>query len=86
MIDLKSKNQKEFKFLNALFDKLYPMHRTIVGEGYNKSLSVLDKFFRFKFNKFKTGERVFDWIVPKSFKVNDAYILSPNGKKICQFK
>ncbi len=28
---------------------------------------------------------VFDWTVPKEWKVHDAYIVAPNGEKICNF-
>ena len=28
---------------------------------------------------------MFDWNVPKEWNVKEAYIISPNGKKICDF-
>lgn len=30
--------------------------------------------------------KVFDWVVPREWCVNDAYIITPSGKKICNFK
>jgi aminopeptidase-like protein len=33
-----------------------------------------------------SGTNVFDWVVPKEWLVKEAYIVSPNGKKICEFK
>ena len=32
-----------------------------------------------------TGTKAFDWIVPQEWFVKQAYIISPNGKKICDF-
>jgi aminopeptidase-like protein len=32
-----------------------------------------------------SGTKVFDWIVPKEWRVNQAYIITPQGKKICDF-
>ena len=32
-----------------------------------------------------TGTEVFDWVVPNEWKVNDAYIVTPDGEKICKF-
>jgi aminopeptidase-like protein len=62
-------------FLSNLFDKLYPINRTICGEGYDKSLNILKKFVKFKTIKYPTGKKIFDWVVPESWKVLDAYIL-----------
>ncbi len=39
-----------------------------------------------KIHSIKSGTKVFDWIVPDEWQINDAYILTPDGKKICQFK
>lgn len=33
-----------------------------------------------------TGTQAFDWSVPKEWRVKDAYIITPSGKKICNFK
>ena len=33
----------------------------------------------------KSGNRVFDWTIPREWKVNEAYILDPEGKKLCNF-
>jgi aminopeptidase-like protein len=72
-------------FLSNLFDKLYPINRTICGEGYDKSLNILKKFVKFKTIKYPTGKKIFDWAVPESWKVLDAYILFKK-KKIIDFK
>jgi aminopeptidase-like protein len=72
-------------FLSNLFDKLYPINRTICGEGYDKSLNILKKFIKFRIIEYPSGKKIFDWIVPKSWKVLDAYILFKK-KKIIDFK
>jgi aminopeptidase-like protein len=33
-----------------------------------------------------TGTKCFDWEVPKEWNINDAYIVTPDGDKICDFK
>ena len=33
----------------------------------------------------KSGEKCFDWIVPPEWIVKDAYIITPSGRKICEF-
>jgi len=72
-------------FLNNLFDKLYPINRTICGEGYDKSLNILKKFIKFRTIEYPSGKKIFDWSVPKSWKVLDAYVLFKK-KKIIDFK
>ena len=34
----------------------------------------------------KSGTAVYDWKIPPEYNVRDAYIIAPNGKKICDFK
>ena len=35
----------------------------------------------FKRLKFKTGQKVFDWVIPKEWNIKDAYIKHEKGKK-----
>jgi len=35
---------------------------------------------------FKTGLKVFDWLIPKEWIVRDAYLIDPNGKKRAEYK
>lgn len=39
-----------------------------------------------KFHSIKSGTKVFDWIVPDEWNVKEAYIITPEGEKICDFK
>ncbi len=74
------------KFFSNLFDKLFPLNRSLLGEGYEESLKILNQYIGFKFLKFKSGTKVFDWVVPKEWSIKSAYILTPDKKKICDFK
>ena len=40
----------------------------------------------FQIHSIKSGTKVYDWIVPQEWQINDAYIITPNGDKICDFK
>lgn len=72
--------------INALFDELYPLNRSILGSEYRKSLEILSKYINLKFSKFKSGTKVFDWVVPQEWEITDGYIIDPKGKKIVDFK
>ena len=73
-------------FFSKLFDVLFPINRSILGEGYKKSLKILSDYIDFKIYKFPSGKKVFDWVVPKNWIIKDGYILTHANKKICEFK
>ena len=60
--------------LSKIFDELFPINRSLLGEGYDKSLKILSKYINFKKLKYKSGSKVFDWKVPDEWIIKDAYI------------
>lgn len=40
----------------------------------------------FQIHSIKSKTKVFDWEVPAEWEINDAYIITPDGEKICDFK
>ena len=69
-----------------LLSELYPICRSITGNGVRKSLKIIKKYIDLEIHEIPTGTKVFDWEVPKEWNINDAYIIDPNGKKILDFK
>ena len=66
---------------------LWPLNRSITGEGLRQTLRIIQKELpELEIFEVPSGTQVFDWVVPKEWKVNDAYITTPSGKKICHFK
>lgn len=82
------KNSQNGKAMFALAKRLFPICRSITGAGFRQSLAILDKELSHKmhFHSIKSGTKVFDWVVPSEWSVKDAYIITPNGEKICDFK
>ena len=70
---------------NKIFDKLFPLNRSIIGKGYQNSLKIIKKYIPLKDNKYKSGSKIFDWIVPNEWKINNAFIKF-KGKKIIDLK
>ena len=62
------------KKINKIFDELFPILRSITGDGYRKSLNILSKHMNFKKLEYKSGKKVFDWVVPKKWVIKDAFI------------
>lgn len=75
------------KSIHNLGKKIWPHNRSLTGHGVVKTLNELKKINPdLKIKKFKSGAKVFDWKIPDEWNVEDAYILDPSGKKICDFK
>ena len=67
--------------------KILPYPRSITGSGVRKTLKTIKTIVpNLKICKIKSNTKVFDWKVPLEWKVHEAYIITPDGKKICDFK
>ncbi len=71
--------------LNRIFDRLFPICRSIAGEGYNNSLNILREYINFKILKYRSGKKIFDWVVPNEWYIKEAFI-KKNNEKIIDFK
>lgn len=75
------------KYLKLAKFELFPICRSITGEGFLNSLKIIKKEIPIlKIYKTKSGTKVFDWKVPKEWNIKDAYIIDKNGEKIVDFK
>lgn len=84
---LKKNKMKIEEKIYLLAKNLWPINRSITGEGVRETLSKIKEVIpELKIFEIKSGTKVFDWTVPKEWKINDAYIITPKGKKICSFK
>lgn len=72
--------------LSKLFDELFPICRSITGPGLRESLNILQQHIPLKIEGIETGTKVFDWEIPKEWRINEAWIKGPNGEKIIDFQ
>ena len=73
--------------LFGLAQKLFPICRSITGNGFRESLEILRQHLPgLKVHEVKSGERAFDWTVPDEWNIRDAYVIGPNGNKVIDFK
>ncbi|MDZ4722482.1 MAG: DUF4910 domain-containing protein [candidate division Zixibacteria bacterium] len=72
--------------MHALIKELYPICRSITGNGVRESLNILKGRIPIEIHEIPTGQQVFDWTVPLEWNIRDAYIKAPDGNKIVDFK
>ena len=66
--------------------RLFPLARSLTGEGVRETLSIIEEEVS-ELNTFEveTGTKCYDWTIPPEWSVGSAYIITPEGKKICDF-
>ena len=67
-------------------DELYPITRSITGEGVRKTLKIIQNFIDLKIYEVPSGTKVFDWVVPQEWNIRDAYIMNDKNEKIVDFR
>ena len=75
------------KYYSLGREKLFPICRSITGNGVRKTLGIIKKEFpKLKIFSESSGTKVFDWNIPPEWNIKDAYILDKDNKKIVDFK
>jgi aminopeptidase-like protein len=69
----------------ALAAKIYPICRSITGNGVRHTLRELNTHIALDIDEVPTGTPVFDWTVPREWNIRDAYIKDARGEKIVDF-
>jgi aminopeptidase-like protein len=70
----------------SLVEKLFPINRSITGNGVRQTLKILSEQIPLKIHEVPTGTKAFDWTIPQEWNLRDAYIIDPQGNKIADFK
>lgn len=69
-----------------LFDRLFPIPRSITGNGVRETLKILNTLAPISNTEYPTGMNCFDWTIPREWNIRDAYIKDKNGEKLVDFK
>lgn len=71
--------------MHALASDLFPICRSITGDGVRETLDRLSAFIPVDVVEVPSGTAVFDWKVPKEWNVRDAYIKDARGERVVDF-
>jgi aminopeptidase-like protein len=70
----------------ALLTELFPICRSITGNGVRQTLQILQRYIRLTVSEVPTGTQVFDWTIPEEWNIRDAYIKNSRGERIVDFR
>jgi aminopeptidase-like protein len=72
--------------MHRLISTLYPICRSITGNGFRESLRLLSQWIPIEMHEVASGTQVFDWVVPKEWNITDAYVKDSSGAKVIDFQ
>ncbi len=83
---LKSNTDEIGQEMYKLIADLYPICRSITGNGLRASLNLLKRDIPLEIHEIPTGTTVFDWTIPMEWNIRDAYIRNSHGQKVIDFQ
>ena len=72
--------------MHAMMQRLYPICRSITGEGLRATLAVLEESLPLQCSQVATGTRAHDWTINDEWNVHDAYIADQDGRRVVDFR
>ena len=66
--------------------ELYPICRSLTGEGVRETFSILQREIPLEVTEVPTGTQVFDWTMPREWNIKDAWIATPDGERVVDFR
>ncbi len=82
----KLKSEREGREAYAIIEALYPICRSITGDGVRQSLRLIRKTIPLDLHEVPSGKQVFDWFVPNEWNIRDAYIENSHGERVVDFR
>jgi len=72
--------------LHALVERLYPICRSITGDGVRQTLDIIGEHISLERHEVPTGTAVLDWTIPQEWNIRDAYVAAPDGSRVIDFQ
>jgi len=72
--------------MHALIAELYPLCRSLTGQGVRSTLGILEKVVPLQITEVPSGTAVLDWTVPKEWNIRGAWIQGPRGDRVLDFR
>jgi aminopeptidase-like protein len=74
--------------LYKLVAELYPICRSITGDGVRRTLEIVDRELGggLELSEVPSGTPVLDWTVPREWNVRDAWVADASGRRVIDFQ
>ena len=72
--------------MHALMAELYPICRSLTGDGVRETLAILQREVPLEITEIPSGTQVFDWTLPREWNIHDAWVTSPDGTRVVDFR
>jgi aminopeptidase-like protein len=69
-----------------LVAELYPLCRSITGDGVRRTLEVIGRRIPLDVREVPTGTPVLDWTVPREWNLRDAWVEDPSGARVIDLR
>ncbi len=79
-------NSNKGKDIFNLIEEMYPICRSITGNGVRETLSIISKVIPLIIHEIPSKTKVLDWEIPLEWNINKAWIKNSKGEKIIDFK
>ena len=73
------------KPMHELVRELFPINRSLTGDGVRSTLAAVGRELPLTLVETPSGTPVFDWIVPREWKAREAWIETPDGRRVANF-
>ena len=81
------KYSEEGRQMYDLAARLFPIGRSLTGEGVRESLRILqEEMPELQICSVQSGTQVFDWTIPQEWEIHDAYIEDSEGNRIVDYR
>lgn len=78
--------QQAGETMMALARRLYPINRSLTGEGVRETLSILGERLSLDLVEVPSGTSVYDWTVPPEWNAREAWIADSAGRRIVDLR
>jgi aminopeptidase-like protein len=71
---------------DVLLHRLFPICRSITGDGLRQSLDLLRAVTPFDLQEVPSGTACYDWLIPDEWNVRDAFVADSRGRRVIDFR
>ncbi len=72
--------------MHALIARLYPICRSITGQGLRETLRILGEVVPLQTVEVPSGTQVLDWTVPPEWNVREAWVANSRGERVIDWR